>query len=39
MSDVPVRFETRDGVLRITLDRASHKNALTPVSVSSSTSS
>jgi len=28
-----VRFETREGVLRITLDRASHKNALTPASV------
>jgi 2-(1,2-epoxy-1,2-dihydrophenyl)acetyl-CoA isomerase len=33
VSDVPVRFSTVDGVLRITLDRPSHKNSLTPVSV------
>jgi 2-(1,2-epoxy-1,2-dihydrophenyl)acetyl-CoA isomerase len=33
VSDVPVRFSTVDGILRITLDRASHKNSLTPVSV------
>jgi 2-(1,2-epoxy-1,2-dihydrophenyl)acetyl-CoA isomerase len=33
MSDVPVRFATADGVLRITLDRPSHKNSLTPASV------
>lgn len=33
MSEAPVRFEVADGVLRITLDRPSHKNSLTPVSV------
>lgn len=33
MSDVPVRFEAVDGVLRITLDRPSHKNSLAPGSV------
>ena len=33
MSDVPVRFATVDGVLRVTLDRPSHKNSLTPAAV------
>ena len=33
MSDVPVRFAKAEGVLRITLDRPSHKNSLTPASV------
>jgi 2-(1,2-epoxy-1,2-dihydrophenyl)acetyl-CoA isomerase len=33
LSDAPIRFATADGVLRITLDRASHKNSLTPASV------
>jgi len=33
MSEVPVRFATSEGVLRITLDRPSHKNSLTPGSV------
>jgi 2-(1,2-epoxy-1,2-dihydrophenyl)acetyl-CoA isomerase len=33
MSDVPVRFSSVDGVLRITLDRPAHKNSLTPASV------
>jgi 2-(1,2-epoxy-1,2-dihydrophenyl)acetyl-CoA isomerase len=33
VSGVPVRFATVDGVLRITLDRPSHKNSLTPVAV------
>lgn len=33
MSDVPVQFATVDGILRITLDRPSQKNSLTPVSV------
>jgi 2-(1,2-epoxy-1,2-dihydrophenyl)acetyl-CoA isomerase len=33
MSDVAVRIATADGVLRITLDRPSHKNSLTPASV------
>jgi 2-(1,2-epoxy-1,2-dihydrophenyl)acetyl-CoA isomerase len=33
VSDVPVRFSTVDGVLRIIFDRPSHKNSLTPVSV------
>jgi 2-(1,2-epoxy-1,2-dihydrophenyl)acetyl-CoA isomerase len=33
VNEVPVRFETTDQVLRITLDRASHKNSLTPASV------
>jgi len=33
MSDVTVRFSTVDGVLRVTLDRPSHKNSLTPASV------
>ena len=33
VSDVPVLFSTVDGVLRITLDRPSHKNSLNPVSV------
>ena len=33
MSEAPVRFATADGVLRITLDRPSHKNSLTPASV------
>jgi 2-(1,2-epoxy-1,2-dihydrophenyl)acetyl-CoA isomerase len=32
-SDVPVRFATADGILRITLDRPSQRNALTPESV------
>jgi len=33
MSEVPVRFETEGGALRITLDRPSHKNSLTPAAV------
>jgi len=33
VTDVPVRFSTNDGVLRITLDRPSHKNSLVPASV------
>jgi 2-(1,2-epoxy-1,2-dihydrophenyl)acetyl-CoA isomerase len=33
VSDVTVRFEAVDGILRITLDRPSHKNSLTPASV------
>ncbi|MDQ2649951.1 MAG: enoyl-CoA hydratase-related protein [Actinomycetota bacterium] len=33
MTDAPVRIEAVDGVLRITLDRPSHKNSLTPTSV------
>lgn len=33
MSEAPVRIATVDGVLRITLDRPSHKNSLTPASV------
>jgi 2-(1,2-epoxy-1,2-dihydrophenyl)acetyl-CoA isomerase len=33
VSDVPVQISTVDGVLRITLDRPSHKNSLTPGSV------
>lgn len=33
MSDAQVRFATGDGILRITLDRPSHKNSLTPASV------
>jgi len=33
VSDVPVRFSTVDGLLRITLDRPSHKNSLNPASV------
>lgn len=33
MSDLPLRFSTDDGVLRITLDRPSHRNSLTPSSV------
>jgi 2-(1,2-epoxy-1,2-dihydrophenyl)acetyl-CoA isomerase len=33
VSEEPVRFATADGVLRVTLDRPSHKNSLTPASV------
>lgn len=33
MSGAPVRFETAGGVLRVTLERPSHKNSLTPASV------
>lgn len=33
MSDAPVLFSTVDGVLRISLDRPSHKNSLTPAAV------
>lgn len=33
MSDAPVRFSTVDEILRITLDRPSRKNSLTPASV------
>jgi 2-(1,2-epoxy-1,2-dihydrophenyl)acetyl-CoA isomerase len=33
VSDAPVRFATVDGILRITLDRPSHKNSLTPAAV------
>jgi 2-(1,2-epoxy-1,2-dihydrophenyl)acetyl-CoA isomerase len=33
MSETPVRIEAADAILRITLDRASHKNSLTPASV------
>jgi 2-(1,2-epoxy-1,2-dihydrophenyl)acetyl-CoA isomerase len=33
VTEVPVRFATLDGVLRITLDRPSHKNSLTPAAV------
>ena len=33
MSDVPVQISTVDGVLRITLDRPSHKNSLAPSAV------
>jgi 2-(1,2-epoxy-1,2-dihydrophenyl)acetyl-CoA isomerase len=33
VSDVPVRFGAVDGVLRITLDRPSQRNSLTPVAV------
>jgi 2-(1,2-epoxy-1,2-dihydrophenyl)acetyl-CoA isomerase len=33
MSDAPVKLATEGGILRITLDRASHKNSLTPASV------
>lgn len=31
--DTPVRFATADGILRITLDRPSQRNSLTPASV------
>jgi 2-(1,2-epoxy-1,2-dihydrophenyl)acetyl-CoA isomerase len=33
VSDVPVRISAVDGILRITLDRPSHKNSLTTASV------
>jgi 2-(1,2-epoxy-1,2-dihydrophenyl)acetyl-CoA isomerase len=33
VNEVPVRFATADGVLRITLDRPSQRNSLTPASV------
>jgi 2-(1,2-epoxy-1,2-dihydrophenyl)acetyl-CoA isomerase len=33
VSDVSVRLAAADGILRITLDRPSHKNSLTPASV------
>jgi len=33
MSSVPVQIAAVDGVLRVTLDRPSHKNSLTPTSV------
>jgi 2-(1,2-epoxy-1,2-dihydrophenyl)acetyl-CoA isomerase len=33
VSDVPVRIATGDGILRITLDRPSHRNSLTPPAV------
>jgi 2-(1,2-epoxy-1,2-dihydrophenyl)acetyl-CoA isomerase len=33
LSEAPVRIEAADGILRITLDRPSHKNSLTPASV------
>jgi 2-(1,2-epoxy-1,2-dihydrophenyl)acetyl-CoA isomerase len=33
VSDAPVQLATVDGILRITLDRPSHKNSLTPAAV------
>ena len=33
MSEAPVRFESADGILRVTLERPSRKNSLTPAAV------